>query len=672
MLGRLRPEHAVPALVALAIAVAAVQDGGYQTEFVAGASVLAWWVLALGVALGVLPRSPLPGAGLLAGALMVAAAGFTALSIDWALDDGQAFDESIRMTAATGVFALALACSRRGDARLWIGGLALGLGAVALIALGSRFEPALSNEDAINRAVGSTSGRLAYPLGYWNAVGACMAMLVVLLAWFGSEGRALATRVAATAAVPLPALAIYLAASRGSILAGTAGLAVLVAAHPRRSAIMANLGLTVPAAALLLAVTSRMNGVVQQEPLIEASGQGTLLFFLVLAVVGVLAAIRRRIDDRIASARIRVPSRRVLVPARPRVPGAGVVAIDPAQRLDDFKAPPASPAAQEDIDQLVEARALISDSSSGRYQIWGTALDAFEEDPLRGIGAGGFRTWFDRHGTLYYPIRSAHSQPLELMAELGIIGLGLFVALIAVGVVAGVRRLAGGMRSEVAALLAVVGSGLVSVSVDWSWEFLLVSSCLLVAIALLCGPATLEGVPGGMGGRRRGGPLAMAAGAAAILLSGFAIWASGTAFLAERDLAESRAAVARNDLRAAEQAALDAVDREPWSAKMRAQLALVAERRLDFETALAAARAANARAPEDGSLWFLRARIELRASNVDAAQEAFDRARRLQSQVPGFRDRGLSDLPDRLHPQPERLGAAGECPREPGAPDTAL
>ena len=158
----------------------------------------------------------------------------------------------------------------------------------------------------------------------------------------------------------------------------------------------------------------------------------------------------------------------------------GAIAAKPAERWDHFKALPA-PIAQSNF----AATHLASGSGSGRYQFWKVAIDAFQTEPLRGIGAGGYEAWWAEHGEFSYPIKNAHSLFLETLAELGLIGLFLILGFFAVTTVAGVTRLRAGPRSELAAALGVLAAGTLSAAIDWTWQLPAAFAGVVIAAALL-------------------------------------------------------------------------------------------------------------------------------------------------------------------------------------------
>ena len=81
-------------------------------------------------------------------------------------------------------------------------------------------------------ALPEARGRLSYPLGYWNGLGAVLALACVLLIAMAGTARSPLGRALATAAIPLPALAVFLTSSRGGALAGAVGLVLLFVLQP--------------------------------------------------------------------------------------------------------------------------------------------------------------------------------------------------------------------------------------------------------------------------------------------------------------------------------------------------------------------------------------------------------------------------------------------------------
>src|SRR5262249_10451747 len=79
-----------------------------------------------------------------------------------------------------------------------------------------------------------TEGRLGWPLNYWNALAALMALGLPLLLGTATSARTLLVRAAAAASIPVVALCGYLTFSRGGALAAGVGVLVFLAFSPER------------------------------------------------------------------------------------------------------------------------------------------------------------------------------------------------------------------------------------------------------------------------------------------------------------------------------------------------------------------------------------------------------------------------------------------------------
>src|SRR6185436_5828970 len=142
----------------------------------------------------------------------------------------------------------------------------------------------------------AAGGRLAAPLGYWNAMGAVAAIGLVLSAGLaGDPTRAPRTRALAAAATPLLGAGLILSFSRGGILAAVAGLAVTLLARPTATQARA-LGIAVAAAALAGIVASQLPAVSDLRGARDAQGA-------ILTAVIVLAAVAAALAQRAVGAR---------------------------------------------------------------------------------------------------------------------------------------------------------------------------------------------------------------------------------------------------------------------------------------------------------------------------------------------------------------------------------
>ena len=130
----------------------------------------------------------------------------------WAPIAGAASDDFQRVLLYLFYFVAAVAVLRPPEVRRLVEPVLLaGIVAAALYGLSERLLPGVFSLQALP----SADNRLAWPLTYWNAMGALMGMGLVLAAWYPSR--------AALATAPLLGLACYLTFSRGALGATAAG-----------------------------------------------------------------------------------------------------------------------------------------------------------------------------------------------------------------------------------------------------------------------------------------------------------------------------------------------------------------------------------------------------------------------------------------------------------------
>jgi hypothetical protein len=635
-------KHALVVAVAVAYVVVSLADGGYSSEAIAAGTLLIWWAVLVGLAVGAWPLTGIPRPAIAAGLCIAGLAVLTGLSLGWTDDDGRTFIEVVRVAGYAGLFVLVTLTSPRDSARTWLVGLAIGLCAVTALALGSRLEPSLpGSEGQIGRFIPGSEGRLSYPIGYWNGLGSCMALATVLLVWLGARADTRLGRSLAIGALPAVLLALYLTSSRGAAIAAAAGLALILLLGPERVRLAGGAALGVMGGAALVGLTELRPSLVDEPGTTLAHNAGDEILLALAVVCGAIgltrhladAPLARPIPARLAPPRLAV---RVALLGFAFLVLAGVAVADPVARFEDFKQP-------SEASDVLEHRS--SSSGSGRYQFWSAAIDAFEHEPITGIGAGGYEAWWNQHGSITRVVRDAHSLFLEMLAELGIGGLLLIVSFVVLAAVQGWRRRRGGSpdgSTEVA--LAVLLVGVIAAATDWTWELGAVFAPVVVAVALLTGPATLrpDSEPESDGG-------SFGWGVATLLAGWAAVWIAGLLLLTEVRLDDSRAAVDRGDLVQAAQDASDASTLQPWAAEPRLQRALVEERAGNLPAARVRVGEAIDRAPEDWSLWYAAARIDYKAGNRDAYAAEYERARALNPRSPFFIGgggaRGVQPLP---------------------------
>jgi tetratricopeptide (TPR) repeat protein len=263
-------------------------------------------------------------------------------------------------------------------------------------------------------------------------------------------------------------------------------------------------------------------------------------------------------------------------------------------------------------------------------------VDAFGSEPITGIGAGNYELYWNSHNTLPVAVADAHSLPFEVLAELGIAGLLGLAAFLGTALYAGFGRRRSS-RGEVAPWIAIMAASIVSTAGEWTWQIPAATAPLVIAAAVLTGPATLrprwpravgdaDGEPGEAG---HGGQSSFGLGVATMLAGFASIWIAGVLLLSSVQLDESRAAADAGELDEAARNASFAAAIQPWSSAPRLQLAQVEELRGRLGEARAAADEALERSPGDWRSWVVLARILARDGERVEAESALERAEEL-------------------------------------------
>jgi O-Antigen ligase len=626
-------KHATTLVVAVLVVSLSLAAGGYSEGMRSAIGLVAWAAVLAGIAFGLFPRSRIPGAALIAGGMLALLAVLSLLSVAWASDDGAAVEATVLVAAYLGIFALIVCSAREGDARSWLTGLALGIALVGALAILSRLIPGLpGGDEEIARLLPSARGRLSYPIGYWNATAALLAFGVVLMTWLGAAARNLVGRAAAVSTIPMLALGIYLASSRGGFAALILGIVVLVGVGPRRPALVTSATIGAIGAGLAVALASG------QTDLLDATGpdaknQGAELLGATAACMFFAGGVRLVLDGTAQRLRVSPLAARVAVAVLVVACVVGARIAGPGKRFDEFKSVPANEGAGR-TDFI--ASHLSSGSGSGRWQFWGVAVDAFDDEPVHGIGAGGYASYWTVHAPISRVTKQAHSLYLEELGDLGPLGLLAVIGFLAVPIAVGIRRRAALPGGEAGAALALGAAGAFSVAIEWIFQIPVVFGVLVVAMAVLAGPSLAGSSEVTEGDARRGRPRARGLKLALVVLGAAGLILAGDQFLAQRRLDASQSAARTADQHDAADEARQAIALEPWAAKPRLQLALVQESAGALAQAEASINEAIDRAPDDWSLWLVRARIATRQGHLAEARQALLEARRLNPRAPVF------------------------------------
>jgi O-antigen ligase/polysaccharide polymerase Wzy-like membrane protein/tetratricopeptide repeat protein len=601
----------------------AIEGGGYDLVIRQEAGLVTWWLLAGGLALGLLPRARADGrlAVPLLGALALVAV--TALSLTWTESDERSFAELARLLFYVGLIALALAALHRHTWKAAAAGLSFAAFTVSGLAVASRLAP-----DAFPDALlGGTFpiDRLSYPFDYWNAVGAWGAISVAIgLAWSAHAER-FWIRSLSLAAVPLAGLAVYLSYSRGGTIAAGAGiLAVVVFSHNRWTA---SINTVFAAAGTALAILV----VRDHTQIAEATGgEGAGAVALALLGAGVVCAIVAAGTKAAGMDRPRLPRSATIV-AIPlllvfAIGAAGTLGQDwISEQWDEFQGQDTTTAGDDPA-------ARLGGVGGNRHDIWDEALDAFSSDPLKGTGAGTFEYWWSRKSHDPEFVRDAHSLYIEHLAELGVPGLvGLLAFLgggFGVAVQARARAQSPSDAGGIAAMIAGFAAFAVSAGVDWMWEVAALGTLAIGGIAVAAAASSERRGRFRLGTGARFGLAAVALAISFVQLPGLR---SG-----ER-VRESQQAVRDGDTAEARRLAGRAVDAEPWAATPYVQRALVAESEGRLDAARRDLERAAEKEPTNWRPRLLLARVKLKAGDDRGARAALRRAGRLYPAGPLFR-----------------------------------
>ena len=324
-------------LIAAAYAALAYSSGGYSTELIAAVTVGVWWVVILALITRVVPATD-PAARDRHGRVPGGVRGLTALSMIWANDPAGRSPRSCASPATWACFVLTVLVSARTGARPWLAGIAIGIVVIVVGADLSRFDPSLFGgaDRSIFVSLPASNGRLSYPVGYWNGLGAILAIGILLLAWFGSFARSRLWRAAATAALPALGLAMYLTSSRGGLVATAVGVCVFLVFSREWVRILGALVIGALTSAVLIGLTSQWEDVRHALTTHDAYVQGRWLALATVLCVLAAGAVRYAADGWLG--RVRLP-RKVARRGLAAVVVLGLIVLafsHPIDRLREF------------------------------------------------------------------------------------------------------------------------------------------------------------------------------------------------------------------------------------------------------------------------------------------------------------------------------------------------
>jgi hypothetical protein len=560
------------ALVGAALLGATFAGDGSGVEGVVpvgGAAVVL--LVAAGVAIG-LGRLPAPRVGRSGGALVlttIAIVVWTGATVGWSIVPDRswdAFDKTVAFGAFLGLGVVLAAAAGCWAARLAAAVLAVVTGATLTFALLAKAVPVLDPE-------GDRVARLREPVDYWNALALLADVGIVLGLWLGTgPGHRRSVRVAGGLLVYAATLALLLTLSRAGVVVGIVVLALWFLLS--RARVEAGLHLVVSAGpAALVSAWAFTRPALTEDVATRSDRTADGALFAAVTLLGALAvaALVVYLTTRLLGVEARRSIGRVLV----ALAAVFVLAVAVGAGLAAADAVSSGRACAEVVNDPSRFRSL---DPNNRVCWWSEAWDVFAGHAPQGAGAGTFEIARKRYRADARNVLQPHSVPLQQLADGGLVGLALFLALVAAGAVGctcALRRLDGSERAAAAALVAVPTAYLGHALVDYDWDFLAVTGPTMVALGVLV-------AAGREGAARRRRPVVVAG---AVLLGAAVLVSFSFPRLADRMERSSTRALVAGDFERARDRALWARFFDPLSADPLYALARVAERRRFFVTA---------------------------------------------------------------------------------------
>jgi O-antigen ligase len=492
--------------------------------------------------------------------------------------------------------------------------------------------------------------RLRAPYEYWNAIGLTAAMGVVACLWLGARraGHALLSALSYPT-MGLLLVTLLLAYSRGSLVAVAVGVVLWLCVTPLRLRGVAPL-LTggLGAAAVVAWDFSQPALSSENVALAQRVDAGSRLGVMLAAMLLALTAAGVTIGF--------LTSRRAPRPALRRRSGAILLSL-PVIALMAFLGLLAhshrglTGSVSHGVSSLTNPNAPVPVNTPGRLtavgsvraRYWNEALEVFSEHPLLGSGADGYATARLRHRTVPLDVTHAHGFLVQTLADLGLVGLALALALLVTWLAAAGRathpfnrrwqswrwrQIQAPYTPERIGLLTmlcmVVTFGAHSL-VDWTW-YIPGDACM----ALLCSgwlagrqaaplerrgavPSRSNAVPS----RSKRAVLA----AAVMIVALLATWAQWQP-LRSLDAANEALALLPHDPAGARAEAQQAVNRDPLSVQALSTLATVYENAGESAHARATLQRAVRLQPSNPQTWKMLGEYDLQAHDPrDALDE---------------------------------------------------
>ncbi len=368
--------------------------------------------------------------------LLLAFTALTALSVVWSVQPDDSWQDAGRMLAYSAVFGASVALARAAPAR-WpavLGGVTLAAVVVCGYALLTKVFPAQLDANDIY-------ARLRAPYGYWNATGLTAAMGVIGCMWLGARraGHALLSALAYPA-MGLLLVTLMLAYSRGALVALALGVALWFCIVPLRLRGAAVLLTGAVGAGLVVAWDFSRHALSTDNVALSARA---IAGHQLGALLARCSSCSRSRDSRSASspAVARPRSCRAGEPAQPcsALLVLAVIAFAGALAASHRGL---SGSISHGFDSLTNPNAAVPPNTPGRLtaigsvraRYWNEALEDLPGPPRRSARARGAMerpACATAQRTL--EVKHAHGFVVQTLADLGLVGLALALALLRPG-----------------------------------------------------------------------------------------------------------------------------------------------------------------------------------------------------------------------------------------------
>jgi hypothetical protein len=609
--------------------------------------------------------------GAWAAALLLALAALSALSVIWSVQPDASWQDAGRLFAYSAVFALAVLLARAAPAQ-WsavLGGVLLAAVIVCGYALLTKIFP---NAIGVAQNNGHVYARLQAPYGYWNAIGLAAAIGAIGCMWLGARraGHAVLSALAYPT-MGLMLVTLLLAYSRGALAALVLGLALWLCLVPLRLRGAAVLCIGALGALVVVAWDFSQHALTTDDiPLAERLSAGHQLGVLLAAMLVALTLVGLAIGF--------VFGRRTLSPQTRRRAGTmllalPVIAVIALAGLLTVSHRGLFGSISHTVSTLTNPNAPVPANGPGRLtaigsvraRYWNEALEIFTDHPLLGVGAEGYETARLRYRTAILNVGQAHGFIVQTLADLGLVGLLVVLALLGAWMcaagrathpfnrrwqrwrwlaLAGRERLYSAERVGLLTLVCVVATFGIHSFVDWTWYVPGVACAALLCAGWVAGRGPLSsilavaGAPAGLDQGRDGdptshtprwrsltlgeiGPLRAGIAAAIVVCALLAAWVEWQPQRSVDASNEALALVGRNPT-AALAAAHTAVSRDPLSAEALLTLAAVQEGAGQSAAAAATYEHAVHLQPSNFHTWQALGEYDLRVGQPQAALQA--------------------------------------------------